>query len=126
MDLATLGVLLVVSGLAGLWAGPPARTVSAPPTLAGQLRATHWLMLLMGVGLIAHRLLPFRGADDLALQEVILGPLITLAGVLGSSLHWRKSAATENMWALRSRVGFALYVAIGVFATLHGITRLRN
>jgi hypothetical protein len=30
------------------------------------------------------------------------------------------------MRALRSRVGFALYVAIGVFATLHGITRLRN
>jgi hypothetical protein len=126
MDLAMMGVLLVVSGLAGLWSGPPARTVSAPPTLAGQLRVTHWLMVVMGVGLIAHRFLPFGRADQLALQEVILGPLITLAGVLGSSLHWRRSADDQTLWALRSRVGFALYVAIGVFATLHGITRLRN
>jgi hypothetical protein len=126
LDLATIGVLLVISGLAGLWAGPPARTVSAPPTLAGQLRVTHWLMVLMGLGLIAHRFLPFGRQDDLARQEVILGPLITLAGVLGSSLHWRRSADDQNMRALRSRVGFALYVAIGVFATLHGITRMRN
>jgi hypothetical protein len=62
-------------------------------------------LLLMGVGLIARRLLPFRRADDLALQEVILGPLITVAGVLGSSLHWRKS---------------------GVFAAVHGMTRMMN
>jgi hypothetical protein len=126
LDLATLGVLLVVSGLAGLWAGPPARTVSASPTLARQLRVTHWLMLLMGFGLIAHRFLPFGRQDDLALQEVILGPLITVAGVLGSSLHWRRNADDQNMRALRSRVGFALYVAIGVFATVHGWTRMRN
>jgi hypothetical protein len=126
LDLATIGVLLVVSGLAGLWAGPPARDVSAPPTLTGQLRVTHWLMVVMGVGLIAHRYLPLGRAEDLALQEVILGPLITLAGVLGSSLHWKRSADGQTLWALRSRVGFALDVAIGVFATLHGITRLTN
>ena len=30
------------------------------------------------------------------------------------------------MWALRSRVGCALYVAIGVFATLNGMTRMMN
>ena len=121
-----MGVLLVVSGLAGLWAGPPARTVPASPASAGQLRATHWLMLLMGFGLIAHRSLPFGREHDLALQEVIFGPLITVVGVLGSSLHWGRSADDQKMRALRSRVGFALYVAIGVFATVHGWTRMRN
>jgi len=79
-----------------------------------------------GQRLIAHRFLPFGRQDDLALQEVIVEPLITSAGVLGSSLHWRRSADDQNMRALRSRVGFAFYVAIGVFATLHGITRMRD
>jgi hypothetical protein len=69
-----------------------------------------------------------RNADDLAIQEVVLGPLVTMVGILGLWLHGamrtgKKSrwVFEDSMWALRSRAGFALCIPIGIWATAHGL-----
>ncbi len=86
MTRMTMGLLLVGTGCLGLLASPPPSSAFSP-MLTFRLKVTHWLILLSGIGLIAHKLMPLRNADDLAIQEVVLGPLVTMVGILGLWLH---------------------------------------
>jgi hypothetical protein len=125
MTAMALGLLLASAGAVGLWAGAGSGA-SVPPTLAQRLKGTHWLLVVVGAGLIAHGLLPLRSPRDLPAQEIVLGPFVTVAGVVGVWLHTlrardRSKAVEESMWALRSKAGLFLCIPIGIWMTVHGL-----